>query len=97
MTIPLPQWFDSLTVEEQERVRTKLIIKLAAIYASPEMTVQELSSLVGYSSNTLGQLSSSRQTISPSLCVKLEEACGRSYLPREVMNPHIFEVPSEQE
>ncbi|AAQ63374.1 hypothetical protein Nazgul73 [Burkholderia phage BcepNazgul] len=97
MVIPMPAWFDALSPEEQETERTKLVLKLAAIYASREQTVQRLSELVGYSSNTLGALSSTGRALRPELCIEIEKAVGHEYLPRRLLNPHIFEVPTAGE
>ncbi len=93
MAIPMPAWFEALPPEEQEKERKKFLLKIAALYASREGTVRELSNRLGYSSNTLGQFSSSGKPLGALLCIEIEKACGPSYLPRTILNPHLFVMP----
>lgn len=86
MSIRLPAFLDDLkksAPDEYDGIRTRFLLRLAALYHSPFGQLKTLSVDLGYHENTLAGITS----ISPELAVKLEEALGADLFPREMLNP----------
>jgi hypothetical protein len=89
MSLPLPKWFINLPPDEQAKCRTKLLLKMAAIYANDEGSIPALSRACGMGPGVLSSYASENRTLTPSLCLKIEEQCNRA-VTRQMMNPEIF-------
>ena len=90
---PMPEWHESLPADEQAKAETRVLLDLAAIYATPEGTCSALARRLGYGHTALTQ-ARRRGKIGPELCVKLESLLGREHFPRELFRPDLFAVGS---
>jgi len=86
MNVPMPQWLDTIADEDQDAARSRFLLRLAALYHSPEGKLNTLSEAVGFSPNSLAQL----YRVSAPLAVSLEELLGRDNFPRELFRPDLF-------
>lgn len=89
----LPAWLDAMPHSEQARARAKVIVHIAAAFASPGGTVDALSLAMGYRGRTVvSALNQGRydKAFPVDFIMRLEDAIGRGTIPREIMNPEVF-------
>lgn len=85
---PEPPYMAELPEEQRQEARARFLIRLAALYFSPEGKMQALSSACGLHKNHLATL----RGISPESAIKMEKAVGRELFPRELFRPDLFTV-----
>jgi hypothetical protein len=88
---PEPNWLDSVPAEEREAAKVRILLSLAAVYASVEGTASALALLLGVHHNSILQ-AKKRGKVSGELAVKIEEALGRECFPREAFRPDLFVI-----
>lgn len=90
---PTPGWHESLPADERERASARLLLDLAAIYATPQGTSSALARRLGLSTTAILQ-ARKRGKVSPELAVSIEGLLGRGQFPRELFRPDLFVVGS---
>jgi hypothetical protein len=91
---PMPAWHESVPAEEKPAATIRLLLSLAAVYASEEGTASALADRLGLGKTAILQ-AKSRGRISPDLAVQLESLLGRDLFPRELFRPDLFVVEAE--
>ena len=81
-----PAYLADLTEDKQAPARCRFLIRLAALYYSPEGKVSSLSEKLGLHPGTLAGSS----TITPEIAIRLEELLGREHFPRSLFRPDLF-------
>ncbi len=89
--IKLPKWLSKLPKHERAAARTRFLLRLSALYATEDGTVKALSTLIGYTPNSLG-VASGRDAIPPNAAIKIEKAVGADILTRDQLNPDHFVI-----
>ncbi len=92
MPLEMPHWFLALSPKKQEALRCRLLVRIAALYATEEMTVAAMSEKLGYHPGSMTQAS----TLAPKMAIAMEGICGRDRLPREMLNPTIFDTSTPE-
>ncbi len=92
MPLDLPHWFNALTPQEQDECRARLLVRIAALYATKDMTVAAMAEKLGYHPQSLTQTGNKNNSIPPKLVLLIESICGRDLMPRELLNPAIFDT-----
>lgn len=88
---PEPDWLDSLPVAEREASKVRVLLSLAAIYASPSGTAAALAHALDMRPTALLQ-ARSRGQVSGEMAVKIEAVLGRECFPRELFRPDLFVI-----
>lgn len=88
---PMPSWHDSLPDEEKAAARAKVLLTLAALYATQSGTATAFAELLELSPTTVLQ-AKARGKVSGELAVKIESILGRSLFPRELFRPDLFVI-----
>lgn len=87
MDIPLPHWLTDVRESDRDAERTRFFLRLAALYASKEGHMTQLSSMVGLAPSTLGQFASRPEIkVSPATAKSIEKVTG-GVVPRQELNP----------
>lgn len=86
MTVVDPAYLADLHRDDQGPARCRFLIRIAALYYSPEGRVSSLSEALGFHPGTLAGTS----TITPEVAIKLEELLGRDLFPRSLFRPDLF-------
>jgi len=84
--LPMPKWFDALPEIQKAQARVRFILRLAALYASEDGTLSELSGLLDFRRNSLGTMSKSKESLGLETILKIEALCGREKFRREWLN-----------
>lgn len=88
---PMPAWHRALPAEDRAKAEARVLLDLAAIYATPEGTASALARSLGLSPTAILQ-ARTRGKVSPELAVRLETRLGRDFFPRELFRPDLFIV-----
>jgi hypothetical protein len=88
---PTPVWHESVPAEEKPAASIRLLLSLAAVYASEEGTASALADRLGIGKNAILK-ARSRGAVSAEMAVQLESLLGRDLFPRELFRPDIFVV-----
>jgi hypothetical protein len=88
----MPAWLERLDPELQAAERTRFLLRIAALYVSPEGSVAELSRQCGLAEGTLASVSKRQDLLSPEMVISVEKAVGRDIMPRELFRPDLFTV-----
>lgn len=83
-----PKYIDDLPEDQQAQARCRFLVRLAALYYSPEGKLNKLSKALDLHENTLATTDS----ITAEMAVKLESLLGRDLFPRELFRPDLFDV-----
>lgn len=86
---PEPSWLDSVPASEREAAKLKMLLNLAAIYASEEGTSTALAKALGVG-NTAVLQAKARGRVSGEMAIKLEGLLGREHFRRELFRPDLF-------
>lgn len=91
----LPKWFNEINPTESENEERVFLLRLAALYASPEGTLPFLSRCIGRNPNYLTTLCTPRRGQARGLvdhmdAIEIEKLVGREVMPRERLRPDIF-------
>ena len=92
MPIPMPAWLDELPDDEKPAARAKFLLKVCALYATPEGKLLDLSTALGYSHRTLHQLTATKSPMNVNVAVALEKLLGREVITREIALPELFDI-----
>jgi hypothetical protein len=91
-TYPTPKWLLELPEKEQERARQVFAMRIAALYASREGTIMNLSLACGY--NQTGLASYAHTSAAKKLPIiaakRIEATIGRDIMPREILCTYVF-------
>lgn len=90
----MPLWYESVPEEDRDTVKLRLLLSIAAIYASQDGTATKLAELLGVGNTAILQ-AKFRGKISGEMAVKLESCLGRDHFPRELFRPDLFTIESE--
>jgi hypothetical protein len=83
--IPLPTW-----LRKNDAVgRTSFLFRAAALYGTEKGTLRALSLALGMHSHSVSAIAR-RKIISAETACKLESLCGKTVLPRSLLNPSVF-------
>ena len=86
---PMPAWHDSLRSADQGPSKTRILLSLAAVYATEAGTASGLADALGMKPSAILQ-ARARGIVSPEMAIKLEELLGRAHFPRELFRPDLF-------
>jgi hypothetical protein len=90
MAIQCPAWLATLPESEQKVARRKFLLKVCAMYATPNGTMREFSSALGYNEGSLYTYFRGDADIPPKLAIAIENLVGVELAPRELLLPEIF-------
>lgn len=89
-----PAWIQGLEGDERKRAEVRFMLRLAALYATPEGSIPALSLKMNLSRNTIhsAYCVATRAAAYPSVGVikGIEELIGKDVIPREAFNPEIY-------
>lgn len=88
MTRAFPNYIDELPEDQQGIARCRFLVRLSALYYSPEGKLNKLSKALDLHENSLATTDS----ISAEMAIKLETLLGRDLFPRELFRPDLFTV-----
>lgn len=88
MQFPMPKHIADQDAVLDPGIRARFLLRLAALYYSPEGKLNTLSRDLGLNSSSLAGL----DNISADLAVKLENILDRELFPRELFRPDLFQV-----
>lgn len=91
---PMPSWLDSVPEDERDATKLRILLSLAAIYASECGTASRLAECLGAGPSAILQ-AKARGKISGEMAVKLEALLGRELFPRELFRPDLFLIGAE--
>lgn len=86
MTVIDPAYLVEMSEDDRRTARCRFLIRLAALYYSPEGKIATLSDALGYHSGSLAQASN----ITAELAVKLEGLLDNELFPRSLFRPDLF-------
>jgi len=93
INIEFPQWIERLPNKEQAHAKSKFVLRLAAILATPEGSISVLSHRIGLHRNSLNAMLASGQMddgIPVNVIKAIEQTIGIGVIPREVMNANVY-------
>ena len=91
MQLRMPTWLEGVPQEDRLCARTRFLLRLAALYASENGGLGELSCLIGYESkHSLSVIISRRRSVSPEQAAAIETVVGREVVAREDLRPDMF-------
>lgn len=90
--LPLPDWLDDIAPEKRARERKRFLLRAAALYATPDGGLRALSKVLGLSHNTLHTTITRNSPLSVDLTKAVETLVGRDKLPRELLNPEVYQI-----
>ncbi len=85
----MPAWHDSLPDPDKSAATVRLLLSLAAIYASEQGTASALAQALGMKPSAILQ-ARKRGIIGADMALKLESLLGRAHFPRELFRPDLF-------
>lgn len=91
---PMPAWHDSLPAEEKAAAKLRMLLSLAALYATEAGTATALAQALGVGDTAVIQ-ARIRGKVSGEMAVKLEALLGREHFPRELFRPDLFVIGAE--
>jgi hypothetical protein len=86
---PMPGWHDSLPDPDKEAATVRVLLSLAAIYASEQGTATALAEALRINTSTILQ-ARARGVVSATLAIDIEKLLGRDRFPRELFRPDLF-------
>lgn len=92
--IKYPAWLENLPPKKRERARKRWLVNLAALHYSPRNSVSDLSRGLGMHAGSLNTILCRDTRLSAAICVGIEKLVGRQVMPREILDPEIFRIPS---
>lgn len=89
-----PAWIEALKGDERKRAEVRFMLRLAALYATPDGSIPSMSLKMGLSRNTVhsAYCVATRAAAYPSVPVikGIEELIGKDVIPRAAFNPEIY-------
>lgn len=89
-----PVWMEALEGENRKRAEVRFMLRMAALYATPEGSIPALSIKMGQSRNTVhsAYCVATRAAAYPSVATikGIEDIIGKDVIPREVFNPEVY-------
>ena len=89
-SLPLPNWLRSVPKEQLGAARTRFLIRVASLYATPIGSMTALSTALELHPHTMATLASGRESLSHLMCPRIEKLVGKSVMPRSLLNPVVF-------
>lgn len=90
MSLPLPAWLNDVPAEIRPIERKKFLLRLAALYATPNGNLPALSAALGLNKNTLSIMAVRDGRLSPDMTLAIEALVGGDKIPRSLLNPEIY-------
>ncbi len=91
---PTPFWHESVPEKDRDAAKLRLLLSLAAIYASESGTATAFAQALGVGDTAILQ-AKARGRISGELAVRIETLLGRELFPRELFRPDLFLIQAE--
>lgn len=91
---PMPAWHDSVPEADKAATKLRILLSLAAIYASEDGTATKLAERLDVGNSAILQ-AKARGKISGEMAVKIELLLGRDLFPRELFRPDLFLIGAE--
>ena len=90
---PMPAWHDSVPEPDKQAACVRLLLSLAAIYATEAGTLGALAAALDEKPEAIRQ-ARARGRITPEIAIKIETLLGRERFPREIFRPDLFVIAS---
>lgn len=88
---PMPAWHESVPEPDKQAACVRLLLGLAAIYASEVGTLSALALALQETPEAIRQ-ARARGRVTPEIAIKIETLLGRERFPRELFRPDLFVI-----
>jgi hypothetical protein len=90
--IAIPKWVNDKPANERQFARQRLLINIAAAYATEEGTIRAMCKALGRQKSYFARYISYTNPIiiTAEIAVEVERLIGKDAVPREELAPHIF-------
>lgn len=85
--MPLPEWLSRVPADELYGERSRFLLRLAALFATPRMSLYGLSEVCGLHPQTIPNYAARRSLIPARVAIRLEKLLGRDRFPASFLAP----------